>query len=171
MSMAVFLIFAVGALILILCLNPAARPAMQTLARTAGAEAPADLPVLGDDSAVVVYRSPTPAAVPAPAPKVAATTARAESSMAETPSVGLEVARFIVRERARAERRRLAARGLRASVLTGWDGGASVFSVVLGPFSSPGEAEHIADKLLASGLVGQARVVTLKKPASPSRGR
>lgn len=170
-SVGVLLIFAVGAVILILFLNPAAGPAVRTIARTAGVETPADLPVLDDDSALVVYRAPLPAAAPTPAPIAAATTTPAESSLAETPSIGLEVARFIVRERARTERKRLAARGLMASVLTGWDGGAPSFSVVVGPFPSTGEAERTADELLGRGLVSQARVVTLKKPASPAIGR
>jgi hypothetical protein len=167
-SVAVFMLFAVGAVFLILRLNPAAGTAVRSLARTAGAEAPADLPVLDDDSALVVYRAPAPASVPAPA-RVAPAPAPADSSL--VPRLGLEVARFIVQERAQAERKRLAGRGLKTSVVTGWDGGAPSFSVVVGPFPSTGEAERVADQLLAGGLVSQARVVTLKKPASRPPGR
>jgi septal ring-binding cell division protein DamX len=87
----------------------------------------------------------------------------ADSSWREAPAsrIGLEVATFIVADRARAVRARLAAAGHRVRLLTAWEGGAPVYRVVLGPFPSQAAAERAADSLLAAGTVQQARIVTL----------
>lgn len=177
--MAVFMLFPVGAVVLILRLHPAG-PAIRSLARTSAppaATVPGGRPHHDDDSVITVYRAPLPeTTTSAPSRKTPASRtataipapARAESSQTESPRLGLEVARFIVPERAQVERKRLAATGYKVRVLTGWEGGAAVFRVVLGSFETLSEAERIADKLLRSGLVGQARVVTLKQRTSRS---
>jgi len=97
---------------LIVRLHPGAGSAFRSLAHTSsppGAAAPADLPVIDDDS-TLVFSTPAP---PVPV-RIPAATARPESSLAEGPKIGLEVARYIVRERARVESRRLTAKGLNA---------------------------------------------------------
>ena len=78
---------------------------------------------------------------------------------APAPTFGLEVATFIFEERARVERERLAAVGLRARVITTLEYGSRVYRVVLGGFPDPAAAERAADSLLLNGVVLQARVI------------
>jgi hypothetical protein len=82
---------------------------------------------------------------------------------APTPRFGLEVASFIVEDRALAERERLAAAGHRVRLTTEWEGGSAVYRVVLGSFASPAAAERAADGLLSAGTIQQARVVPLSR--------
>src|SRR5215510_4231238 len=72
----------------------------------------------------------------------------------------LEVASFIFEERARQERDRLAAAGLRARVVTTLEFGSRVYRVVVGGYPHPAAAERAADSLLSNGVVLQARVVS-----------
>jgi sporulation related protein len=78
---------------------------------------------------------------------------------------GLEVATFIFEERARVERERLAAAGLRARVVTTLEYGSRVYRVVLSGFPDPAAAERAADSLLLNGVVLQARVIRV--PSEP----
>ena len=78
-----------------------------------------------------------------------------------TARFGLEVATFIFEERARAERDRLAAAGLRARVMSTTEHGTRVYRVVVGGYPHPAAAERAADSLLGDGVVTQARVVTV----------
>ncbi len=73
------------------------------------------------------------------------------------------MASFIFEDRALTERERLAAAGHPAQVRTEWDNGSVIYRVVIGPFASPGAAERVADELLSSGTVQQARIVNLGK--------
>lgn len=191
-SVAVFLLFVAAVVVLILFLHPSG-PANRLFARTSAPQAAlvSELPPhLADDSVLAVLRAPAEiSSIPAPVRVATATArthavsvgkatpsvrpsaapARAESGRAESPGFGLEVARFLVRDRARTERRRLLATGHDVRVMTGWEGGAQVFRIVLGSFPSTGEAERIADQLLASGRISQARVVAVKQPTSRSK--
>ena len=84
--------------------------------------------------------------------------------MAPAATFGLEVATFIFEERARVERERLAAAGLRARVVTTLEYGSRVYRVVLGGFPDPASAERAADSLLLNGVVLQARVIRVSEP-------
>ena len=90
----------------------------------------------------------------------------AESEVAPAPArhapapYALEVASFIFEERARQERDRLAATGLRARVVTTLEFGSRVYRVVVGGYPHPAAAERAADSLLSNGVVLQARVIT-----------
>jgi hypothetical protein len=131
---------------------------------------PASGPALGSttdapDSPAVAH-SASPAVLrsgPVPRATTRASVASVDSSPPEAPApqLGLEVATFIVADRARAERHRLAVAGHHARLLTTWGGGSLIYRVVLGSFPSQAEAERAADKLLAAGTIQQARVVTL----------
>ena len=103
--------------------------------------------------------APTSTSGPAPAPVEAARRA------APATRFGLEVATFIFEERARVERERLAAIGLRARVVTTLEYGSRVYRVVLGGFPDPAAAERAADSLLLNGVVLQARVIRV--PSEP----
>jgi sporulation related protein len=72
---------------------------------------------------------------------------------------GLEVATFIFEERARVERDRLVANGLKARLVTTVEYGSRVYRVVVGGFPHPAAAERAADSLLSNGVVLQARVI------------
>ncbi|MGH7731745.1 MAG: SPOR domain-containing protein, partial [Candidatus Eiseniibacteriota bacterium] len=94
--------------------------------------------------------------VPAPA-SAAGTTPATVAPVRKT--FGLEVATFIFEERARMERDRLAALGLRARVVTTVEYGSRVYRVVLGGYPDPAAAERAADSLLSNGVILQARVL------------
>lgn len=130
---------------------PASRPAPGSISDTPGS-APA--------------RRPSPArARPGTSPIAGAPASVAPADSSPTtpvaPQFGLEVAAFIVADRAQAERDRLMASGHRARLLTAWEGGSPIYRVVLGRFPDEAAAERAADELLATGTVQQARVVTL----------
>jgi cell division protein FtsN len=120
------------------------------------------------DSIAVESAPATAAPVPATTPPLAAS-ARAESIQVEAPGFGLEVASFIVKERAQSERKRLTAAGRKTRIETGWENGAAVYRVVVGPFPTTGDAERAADQMLTLGLVDQARVVAVKPLATRPR--
>jgi hypothetical protein len=166
-SVGVFLVFVAGTVLLVVLLHPAG-PAMRSFARTSiaakvGVPPP---PQLRTQNSPIVARLDPPAVTVAPAPDPKpAVSAPAESSRVDVPGFGLEVASFIVRERAQAERKRLTAAGRNARIVTGWDNGAAAYRVVVGPFPTAADAERAADQMLERGLVNQARVVTVKPPA------
>ena len=103
-----------------------------------------------------LVRSPARAA-PASSP-VPAVTRHAPAPPARR--YGVEVANFIVQSRAVEERDRLVARiSLPCRITTAREDGAEVYSIVVGPVSSPEEAVRLSEDLSKRGLVGQARVV------------
>jgi type II secretory pathway predicted ATPase ExeA len=87
-----------------------------------------------------------------------------------TERYGLEVASFINRDRALAERDRLGkAAGLPVRIsATTEDGGVVTYRILLGSFDMERAAEREADVLVLQGLVNEARVVTLPRRASKS---
>jgi cell division protein FtsN len=102
--------------------------------------------------------SPRAPAAPTRAPVAPA----AEPARREAASrFGLEVATFIFEGRAETERQRLATAGQRVRILSTWEYGSRVYRVVIGSYRSTAAAERAADSVLSSGLVLQARVVTL----------
>jgi hypothetical protein len=98
-----------------------------------------------------------------PATSGSATPSADGAARRERPSgrYGLEVATFIFEDRARMERDRLVASGLRARLVTTVEYGSRVYRVVLGGYPHPAAAERAADSLLSNGVVLQARVVTV----------
>jgi cell division protein FtsN len=82
---------------------------------------------------------------------------------------GVVVRTYLARERAEQERTRLAgASGLPSRVLAVSEGGTEVYRVVLGLWESRPAAERAASDLIGSGLVNEARVVSMgRAPAAP----
>jgi hypothetical protein len=101
----------------------------------------------------------TPQPVAAPAPGTALVPPAPVRREPPAGKFGLEVATFIFEERARVERDRLAANGLRARLVTTIEYGSRVYRVVVGGYPHPAAAERAADSLLSNGAVLQARVV------------
>ena len=139
------------------------RPAASSVGEPAPTDAPTAGP-LGPLEPAPVLRprvpktsTPEPASASGSAPGSVEPTHRA----APTRKFGLEVATFIFEERARVERERLAAIGLRARVVTTLEYGSRVYRVVLGGYPDPAAAERAADSLLSNGVVLQARVVSV----------
>jgi type II secretory pathway predicted ATPase ExeA/cell division protein FtsN len=108
--------------------------------------------------------APSPATPPMSAP-VATPAALAERPM----RYGVVVRTYLARERAEEERTRLAgASGLPSRVLAVSEGGTEVYRVVLGLWESRPAAERAASDLIGSGLVNEARVVSMgRAPAAP----
>jgi len=72
----------------------------------------------------------------------------------------VEIANFIVENRALEERDRWAARiSLPCGVMTSREDGAQIYSIVVGPLASRQDAVRLSQDLSERGLVGQARVV------------
>jgi hypothetical protein len=105
----------------------------------------------------------TPTRDPGPAPEASPSPPAAEARF------GLEVGSFIIPFRAKEELERLVSAGHPVRMITDWDDGAEVYRVVLGSFPSREAAERAADRLLTSGTVVQARVITLGSRRGGSR--
>ena len=129
-----------------------------------------DKPAVTDPTAVPEERdAPAPAEPRRPHPATDPATSRVATPSADGPPrrerpsdrYGLEVATFIFEDRARMERDRLVASGLRARLVTTVEYGSRVYRVVLGGYPHPAAAERAADSLLSNGVVLQARVVTV----------
>jgi len=129
----------------------------------------------GTGPAVATVRAPAPAtaAVKASAPIQASASpaagtirppadADSAASTGRPRQLGLEVASYLLSDRAKEERDRLAAAtGLPSRVVNAWEDGTAVYRIVLGPFRDRRSAERAADDLLGRGVVGQARVIPL----------
>lgn len=139
------------------------RPTASSVREPASTDAPTAGP-RGPLEPAPVLRPPVPKTS---MPELASASGSAPGSVeptrraAPTRKFGLEVATFIFEERARVERERLLAIGLRARVVTTLEYGSRVYRVVLGGYPDPAAAERAADSLLSNGIVLQARVVSV----------
>ena len=129
---------------------------------TAGALPDSNAVVVPHDSTIATKAKPfpvTPAAVSTPAPAAAAPTAPAA---APSSVFGIGVAAFLDRDRAEAERTRLAgATGLEANIYPFRDGTTTMYRLVLGRFTSNAAAERKANDLMQKDLVREARVMVV----------
>lgn len=127
---------------------------------TAGARPDSNAVVVPHDSTIATKAKPFPvtrAAAAAPAPAAAATPTAAPSSV-----FGIGVAAFLDRDRAEAERTRLAgATGLEANIYPFRDGTTTMYRLVLGRFTSNAAAERKANDLMQRDLVREARVMVV----------
>ncbi len=111
--------------------------------------------------------APAAGATPAPSPSGSPT---AEATPPEPPKpalnnvYGIAVGDYLEQDRAGQESARLAdLTGLPGRVVRHFDGGTSMFRVVLGNFDDEPSAEHAADRLLLQPGVREARVIVIAK--------
>ena len=118
--------------------------------------------------AAVVAAPPTVSAPAAAPPQRLTPVSGSADSTAASERLTLEVATYIDKERAAAERDRLVAEsGLHGWVATRFEGGVEAYRIMLGVFRTSDRAEAAATKLMSRRLVSQARVV----PLPPKRSR
>lgn len=95
-------------------------------------------------------------ATPAPSPEPAVT---APVAAPKPPRYCLAVGTFLFNERAQAKARQLARRTrMKAWVEPGMADGSRTYRILIGGFATEGEAERVADRLLARGFVSEAMV-------------
>jgi cell division septation protein DedD len=110
-----------------------------------------------------------PATTPVEAPAVATPppTPKKRAKPVETPpeeaaSFSIELATYIDGDRANEERGRIAASGYSVRVINASEDSSGYYRLVAGPYPSRAAAEQAADAMLASGLVQQARVISVR---------
>ncbi|MBI5169597.1 MAG: AAA family ATPase [Candidatus Eisenbacteria bacterium] len=115
--------------------------------------------VVPHDSTIATKTKPFPVT---PAPAAAPVAATPAPAAAPTSVFGIGVAAFLDRDRAEAERTRLAgSTGLEANIYPFRDGTTTMYRLVVGRFTSNAAAERKANELMQKDLVREARVMVV----------